>query len=139
MKRTSVQDLPYPVEVAVNSMIANMAEESLRAFTFGDCRVLVGFDQSIGFHLSISCKDRYPTWDEVAHARYHLIPNEATMAFVLPPMEEYVNIHDYTFHLWQVVRKSTPVIDKQGRVLGRELNKDPGILRAGKYEIKDKK
>lgn len=54
------------------------------------------------WHLSISCRDRYPTWDEIKAARYDLIPDEVTMAQMLPPKKEYVNLHPNTFHLHEI-------------------------------------
>jgi hypothetical protein len=54
------------------------------------------------WHLSISHRGRYPTWDEIKQARYDLIPNHVTMAQLLPPKEEYVNLHPNTFHLHEV-------------------------------------
>lgn len=64
-----------------------------------------------GFHLSISHRKnrdnspgRYPFWDEVADARYRFAPAEVTMAMLLPPTEEYVNVHATTFHLWEIQR-----------------------------------
>lgn len=29
-------------------------------------------------------------------------PDDVTMAMLLPPRSEYVNVHSTTFHLWQV-------------------------------------
>jgi hypothetical protein len=54
------------------------------------------------WHLSISEPSRYPTWDEIADARYQLIPDDVTMAMLLPPPDEYVNVHNNCFHLWQI-------------------------------------
>lgn len=66
-----------------------------------------------GWHLSISFKakeqweggppfaTRYPTWDEIYEARYEFLPDKLDMAMHLPPKEEYVNIHETTFHLWE--------------------------------------
>lgn len=54
------------------------------------------------WHMSISHPRRYPTWDEIAAARYDLIPDAVTMAQLLPPRAEYVNVHERTFHLWEV-------------------------------------
>lgn len=54
------------------------------------------------WHLSISHPRRYPTWDEVADARYRFTPDRVTMAILLPPSAQYVNFHPTTFHLWQV-------------------------------------
>jgi hypothetical protein len=54
------------------------------------------------WHLSISHEHRYPTWDEIAEVRYELIPDDVTMALLLPPAGEYVNAHPHCFHLWQI-------------------------------------
>jgi len=51
-------------------------------------------------HLSISHRDRYPTWDEIHQARdQYLLPNE-TYAMFFPPAHEYVNISKNCFHLY---------------------------------------
>lgn len=62
------------------------------------------------WHLSISHvtnhlpprPGRYPTWDEIAHARYELLPAELTFALLLPPADEYVAVHPTTFHLHEI-------------------------------------
>ena len=67
------------------------------------------FDRPM-WHLSISHRTneerpqpgRYPTWDEIADARYRFIPDEVTVAMLLPPRAEYVNAHATTFHLWEI-------------------------------------
>jgi hypothetical protein len=54
------------------------------------------------WHMSVSHPHRYPTWDEVADVRYELVPDEVTMALLLPPAGEYLNVHPFCFHLWQI-------------------------------------
>ena len=62
------------------------------------------------FHLSISHRlsdgsrrpGRYPTWEEIKDARYRFGPLDKTLAMLLPPQEEWVNVHDTTFHLWEI-------------------------------------
>lgn len=54
------------------------------------------------WHISIAHPDRYPTWDEIADVRYKLIPDDVTMAMLLPPPGEYVNLHEHCFHLWEI-------------------------------------
>lgn len=74
----------------------------------GQLRAMTGTMPGIGFHLSISHirpsgqPGRYPTWDEIAHARYELCPPDITMAMLLPPEAEYVAVHPTTFHLHQI-------------------------------------
>lgn len=68
---------------------------------------LVADEPTIGWHLSISFRNhrgdlsRYPTWDEIAHARLELLPKNVGFVMHLPPVEEYVALHDTTFHLHQ--------------------------------------
>lgn len=54
------------------------------------------------WHLSMSHPDRYPTWDELADARYRFVPDRAHMAMLAPPRREFVNLHSTTLHLWEV-------------------------------------
>lgn len=54
------------------------------------------------WHMSISHPERYPTWDEIADARYELTPTDVTMAMILPVPDLYLNLHPYCFHLWQI-------------------------------------
>ena len=70
-------------------------------YSWGDCRVLVG-QEPPGWHLSISTPSRNPTWEEIKQARYDLCPHDVTMAMILPPTDEYVNVHQFTFHLHQI-------------------------------------
>lgn len=73
-------------------------------YTMGQLTVFVSPPTGdMGWHMSISHPKRYPTWDEVAYARYELIPNEARMVMALPPKEEYISIHNFCFQLHEEV------------------------------------
>lgn len=70
-------------------------------FARGHCRILLSSEQerqAIGWHFSISCADRNPTWEEQRDARYELIPDDVYMVQILPPKAEYVNKHPFCFH-----------------------------------------
>ena len=71
----------------------------------GALLAMVADEPDIGWHLSISHQRRYPTWDEIAHARYELLPDDIDVVMHLPPMAEYVAVHDYCFHLHEVREK----------------------------------
>jgi hypothetical protein len=76
-----------------------------KAFAKGLCRVLISHEDHGGkmrWHLSISCRDRYPQWEEIKDARYSLLPVGLTFAQILPPLNEYLNIHPNCFHLWEI-------------------------------------
>ena len=79
-----------------------------RVFGMNGCRIIISNDppdaRRPGWHLSISRNDRDPAWDEIATARYRLFSDIEEMAMYLPPLDEYVNLHPYTFHLHEVRR-----------------------------------
>ncbi len=70
-------------------------------YTDGQVRVILSGPlerECIGWHFSVSCADRYPTWEEQRNARYQLCPDEIYMVMVMPPKKEYVNVHPNCFH-----------------------------------------
>lgn len=77
-----------------------------RNVTDGHLTAIVA-EEPAGWHLSISHRTnrtpptpgRYPTWDEITHARYELLPGDLDFVMHLPPPGEYVAVHDTTFHL----------------------------------------
>ena len=78
-----------------------------RAADGTDLRVIVGRepigrDGAMEWHLSISAVMRYPTWDEIAEARERYLPDLLTFGMILPPRDEYVNLHETTFHLHEM-------------------------------------
>ncbi len=78
-----------------------MSKPKEGVFTLGDCRAIVSIDNGY-WHLSISHASRYPTFDEIRDARYELLPNDITVAMLYPPKEEYINLHNNCFHLWEI-------------------------------------
>jgi hypothetical protein len=79
----------------------NIGMPGARLFRRGSIQAIVSKDDG-SWHISVSHPLRYPKWDEIHQARYDLIPNEAYMVMILPPKEEYVNIHKNCFHLWEI-------------------------------------
>lgn len=86
--------------------LAPDARVATRNTADGALRVLVALEPA-GLHLSISHVDhqgrprRYPTWDEIADARDVFLPADLGFVMHLPPADEYVAVHDTTFHLHQ--------------------------------------
>jgi hypothetical protein len=81
--------------------LLNPANSYLRRYTLGPCSVLVTREHG-RWHLSISHPARYPTWDEVAEARYRVLPKSLHFAMMLPPEGEYVNLNPNVFQVVQV-------------------------------------
>lgn len=101
MSRTTRREIPPLVSRPdLGQRIASVPgmPAGTRAYTMGECRVLLSHEPK-GWHISISCEDRYADWDEIAEAKYRLLP-DVHMVMHLPPRgEEYVNVHPNTFHL----------------------------------------
>ena len=72
-------------------------------YTDSACEILIGKEGNSvkRWHMSISHNSRYPTWDEIKQARYALLPRDRGFAMLLPPQDEYVNVHPNCFHLWE--------------------------------------
>ena len=108
MKRTVRQDHAFEkrqavfIDIPVPQTVAIKIEPGARAYRRNHCIVIVGHTPFTGWHLSISHPARYPTWDEIADARYTLVPDNVTMAMILPPKAEYINLHPNCFHLHEI-------------------------------------
>lgn len=75
-----------------------LRERGARCFMMNGCRIIVCREPA-GWHLSISRTNRDPSWDEIATARYRLLPLVPNMVMPLPALADYVNLHPHTFHL----------------------------------------
>ena len=79
-----------------------LVEPGTKAYRMGPCQIMCSHSERFGWHLSISRLDRLPSWEEARDARYALIPDEVTMALLLPPKAEYINVHEFCLQMHQV-------------------------------------
>jgi hypothetical protein len=96
-RRRELRELEIPADVRA------LLEPGSRTYMMGACRIIVS-QQRAGWHLSISRAKRLPSWEDVRDARYALIPDEALMALLLPPRDEYVNVHEFCLQLYEIPR-----------------------------------
>lgn len=53
------------------------------------------------WHLSVSAK--FPLgYQQLKDVRYKFLPNNIQVAQIFPPREEFVNVHEYCWHLWEI-------------------------------------
>ena len=52
-------------------------------------------------HVSVSLKDRCPTWDEMCHVKDLFFEPEESAVQFHPPRSVYRNHHVYCLHLWR--------------------------------------
>ncbi len=53
------------------------------------------------WHLSVSAGHTLGYY-ELKDIRYKFMPNDMSVAQIFPPREEFVNVHEYCFHLWEL-------------------------------------
>lgn len=70
-------------------------------YRFRGCIVLVRKERGL-WHLSMSRKDRLPSYDELRDARYQFLPDVRYVAQIFPPKDEFVNVHQFCLHLWEL-------------------------------------
>jgi len=95
-----VQNNPL-IQAAIN--MGNM-QAGTRTFKMGRVQIFVSPPDErfkMGWHMSISHPERYPTWDEVAAAWYQLVPDADNRvgAMILPKREDYISIHNFCFQV----------------------------------------
>jgi hypothetical protein len=79
-----------------------------RRFKMGRVLILLSppvVEEEMGWHMSISHPERYPSWDEIAKAWYDLVPeaDKREGVMILPKREDYVNIHNFCFHIHEQI------------------------------------
>ena len=74
-------------------------------FIDGQCRIIITKDPTetgLKWHLSISCENRLPTYNELKNARYKYLHDNLQIAQIFPPKAEFVNMHPFCLHLWEL-------------------------------------
>lgn len=67
-------------------------------------RLRIIASDAIGWeHVSVSRKDRCPTWDEMCQVKDLFWDKTDTVVQFHPPESEYVNNHRFCLHLWRKV------------------------------------
>lgn len=59
-------------------------------------------------HVSVSLRDRCPTWDEMCVVKDIFWDAEITVMQIHPPKSQYVNQHPYCLHLWRPQHNTIP-------------------------------
>lgn len=59
-------------------------------------------------HVSVSLRDRVPTWDEMCWVKDQFFDEEETVVQFHPPRSEYVNHHPFCLHLWRPTHHVIP-------------------------------
>ncbi len=74
-------------------------------YNFQGCAVIVTIENG-GYHMSISHAQRLPTYEELKAARYKFCPDYCYMAQIFPPQDEFINVHPYCLHVYEIARRN---------------------------------
>lgn len=68
-------------------------------------RVIASLDHTPRFgpllHVSVSRQTRYPSWDELVQVKAAFHGDDVDAMMVMPRSEDYINVHESAFHIWQ--------------------------------------
>lgn len=78
-----------------------MSEHKPGAYQIGRLRIIISIDDG-AWHLSVSCANCLPTYNEMKQVRYQFLPDNIYAAEIFPPRDEFVNLHPFVRHLWQI-------------------------------------
>lgn len=70
-------------------------------FKNGLCTIIITIDAGL-WHLSISTPTESPTYSQIKEARYKFLPDNLYMGQIFPPKAEFVNLHPFCHHLWEL-------------------------------------
>lgn len=74
----------------------------------GQVLQVVASDQIGWEHVSVSRKDRCPTWEEMCQVKDLFWGEDDCVIQYHPPKSEYINNHPYCLHLWRPIDVELP-------------------------------
>ena len=69
----------------------------------GQTVFVIASDQLSWEHVSVSRRDRCPTWDEMCLIKDIFWDEEECVVQFHPPRSQYVDTHPYCLHLWKKI------------------------------------
>lgn len=106
----SVNGVDLPLEqLRIDADLSDALRETLatraRIFRAGELRLIASTDNTRHgrlLHVSVSKESELPSWYEMIAIKRHFYPDDVAAVMVAPEETEYVNIHEFTLHWWQL-------------------------------------
>lgn len=64
-------------------------------------------------HVSVSCSNRCPTWDEMCKVKWLFWDDSETVLQFHPAKKDYVNQHPFCLHLWKKIGENAELPPKE--------------------------
>lgn len=77
------------------------------AVQWGDLKIVFSWGDNWD-HVSVSCADRCPTWDEMERVKRAFFKDKETAMQLHVPVEDHISYHPYCLHLWRPQRVKIP-------------------------------
>jgi len=71
-----------------------------------------GFALPAWEHVSVSLKNRTPTWEEMEWVREQVFDDSELVLWLSVPRADHINIHDNVLHMWRPIGVELPVPPK---------------------------
>lgn len=88
-------------DMGSDARYGNNGAFKLTSIRFTGTIMVICSDKDGWEHVSLSRKDRCPTWDEVCWVKSKFWDDEDAVIQVHPPQSEWINNHPYCLHLWR--------------------------------------
>lgn len=75
----------------------------------GKSMMVVASDGESWEHVSVSRRNRCPTWEEMCQVKSLFWDEEDCVVQFHPPKDQYVNNHPYCLHLWKPNKTQIPL------------------------------
>lgn len=97
------EPIDVTAQVPEEFWVKNGLTQNTSVFGWGSLRIIKTVEQvgdDTWEHLSVSCRNRYPSWDELLAVRYEFFLNDHQVIQIFPPKDLYISLHKFAFHLW---------------------------------------
>ena len=101
LKKYKQPDQPqFPIKVREEERSDKYGVYSTGFFKYKGKNIVVNNEEG-KWHLSASANHTLGYY-EIKELRYKFMPNDMEVAQIFPPREEFVNLHENCFHLWEL-------------------------------------
>lgn len=109
--RTKPNNYLESARIKIGSMASDASFGNNGAFRIWRSGVeihIIASDQDGWEHVSVSCENRCPTWEEMDYVKNLFWYETETVMQLHVPKTEHINRHNYCLHLWRPINKTIP-------------------------------
>lgn len=93
-------DVALPFDIPKVTASDEYGHYSTGVFAYKGLFIIIAIEGG-KWHLSVSAKQPLGYY-QIKQIRYEFLPNSIQVAQIFPPREEFVNVHQNCFHLWEI-------------------------------------